>query len=105
VRQLYNILERMMIFADGSCISVDMLPKLIFENADGYGRSDLGESAIDDLGTVSARYVNNVYGRFGGNIKRTAEALKISRSTVYRMLRGAGYLPEGGESNDVREDF
>jgi transcriptional regulator with PAS, ATPase and Fis domain len=105
VRQLYNILERMMIFADGSCISMDMLPKVIFENADGYGQSDFGGSAIDDLGTVSARYVNNVYGRFGGNIKRTAEALRISRSTVYRMLRGAGYMADGGEKNGAGENL
>ncbi|MDR2163178.1 MAG: sigma 54-interacting transcriptional regulator [Clostridiales Family XIII bacterium] len=103
VRQLYNIFERMMIFADGTRITVDMLPKIVFENAEGFARGDMGESSIDDLDTVSARYVNNVYGRFGGNIKRTAEALKISRSTVYRMLRGAGYLPEGGRDNLVKE--
>jgi transcriptional regulator with PAS, ATPase and Fis domain len=96
VRQLYNILERMMIFADGTRITMDMLPKIVFENAEGLDGGISGESAIDDLDTVSARYVNNVYGRFGGNIKRTAEALKISRSTVYRMLRGAGYLAGGG---------
>jgi len=95
VRQLYNILERMMIFADGPSIEVDMLPKNIFENADGFAHENFGEGAIDDLDTVSARYVYNVYGRFGGNIKRTAEALKISRSTVYRMLRSAGYLEHG----------
>ncbi|MDR0596679.1 MAG: sigma 54-interacting transcriptional regulator [Clostridiales Family XIII bacterium] len=92
VRQLHNVLERILIFADGGRITVDMLPKNILENADDFAREDFRTDNIDDLGTVSARYVNNVYGRFGGNIKRTAEALNISRSTVYRMLRGAGYL-------------
>jgi transcriptional regulator with PAS, ATPase and Fis domain len=87
VRQLYNVLERTMIFADGKRISANMLPKIIFEKTDGSVRSVPVDEEIDDLNTVCARHVNDVYRHFDGNIKRTAEALKISRSTVYRMLK------------------
>jgi transcriptional regulator with PAS, ATPase and Fis domain len=95
VRQLHNMLERMMIFAEGTRIMAGMLPKTILQNADSFAHEDIADAEIDDLSTVSVRYVNNVYRRFGGNIKRTAEALKISRSTVYRLLRGAGYISDG----------
>jgi transcriptional regulator with PAS, ATPase and Fis domain len=93
VRQLYNVLERTMIFTDGKRISVNMLPKIVFEKADGpvCGGAP-GDERIDDLETVCARHVGDVYRRFDGNIKRTAETLKISRSTVYRMLR-RGRIP------------
>jgi transcriptional regulator with PAS, ATPase and Fis domain len=99
VRQLYNVLERTIIFADGKRITVHMLPKVIFEKAGGSVRGVPVDEKIDDLNTVLARHVNNVHRRFGGNVKRTAEALKISRSTVYRVLRRAEDTDEetGGE--------
>jgi transcriptional regulator with PAS, ATPase and Fis domain len=92
VRQLHNVIEQIMVFAEGTCIRASMLPNSILQNVGGFRMNEVDLNHIDDLGTVSARYANTIYERLGGNIKRTAEALGVSRSTIYSMLRGAGYL-------------
>jgi transcriptional regulator with PAS, ATPase and Fis domain len=91
VRQLHNVIEQIMIFAEGSSIKATMLPDSILRKTDSFSADNGGVGDIDDLGTVSVRYACNICERLGGNIKRTAEVLGVSRSTVYRMLRDAGY--------------
>jgi transcriptional regulator of acetoin/glycerol metabolism len=92
IRQLYNILERMIVLADGSVLTKDLIPDEIAQAATNsiYTAFDTGE--IDTLETANAKYVNNVLRTFGGNVKRTAECLDISRATVYRILRNAGFM-------------
>ncbi|MDR3365214.1 MAG: sigma 54-interacting transcriptional regulator [Clostridiales Family XIII bacterium] len=88
IRQLNNILERIMLFAEGKRITADMLPQRILQNASSFQYENIyEEEKVADLNTVSVRYAKNVCRRFNGNIKRTAEALRVSRSTVYRLLK------------------
>jgi transcriptional regulator with PAS, ATPase and Fis domain len=87
VRQLHNILERMMIFAEGQVITTEMLPKRMFGVGDGFAYEVPDSGEIDDLRTANVKYVYEVYHRLNGNISRTASTLNVSRATVYRMLK------------------
>lgn len=45
------------------------------------------------LQSSAAELVRREHERFGGNVSRTAQALGISRTTVYRHLRAGGVVP------------
>jgi PAS domain S-box-containing protein len=87
VRQLHNVIEQIMVFVEGARIKASMLPSSVLQNVDSFRMGNGSTDGIDDLSTVSIRYAHNICERLGGNIKRTAEALGVSRSTVYKMLR------------------
>ena len=86
VRQLNNVIERMMIMTDKDTITKEVLPAEIFNPSDQkiYESDDLG--TIETLENVNRRYVRRVVEKYNGNIKRASEVLGISRATVYRYL-------------------
>jgi len=86
VRQLNNVVERMMIMTDKDIITKDLLPPEIFNPSEQkiYESDDLG--TVETLENVNRRYVRRVVEKYNGNIKRSSEVLGISRATVYRYL-------------------
>ena len=99
VRELRNVIERLMIMVPGEVIGrLDMtfleLPDRpvhaspasiapLYEARDGWEREYI-------LGALSA---------FEGNISRTADALGVERSNLYRKMRGLG-IPSGRKEED-----
>ena len=84
VRQLHNIIERMVVMSKGNIIDSRSVPEEIVNyrvNIENY----LPEE-IEPLEKATARYIKNVLDKYGGNIKKTSEALEISRTTTYRLL-------------------
>jgi PAS domain S-box-containing protein len=86
VRQLNNVVERMMIMTDKDIITKEVLPAEIFNPSEQklYISDDLG--TVETLENVNRRYVRRVVEKYNGNIKRASEVLGISRATVYRYL-------------------
>lgn len=86
VRQLYNVLERVMIMSETEVITLDALPNELFRDQEGpiYAPDSLG--FIEPLEEMNRRYVRRVVEKNQGNIKKSAEILGISRATVYRYL-------------------
>ena len=78
VRELRNVLERAVILARRGRITAGHLPK----NLAG-GR----EAVLRPLTDVEREHIANVLRSTGGNIKRTASVLGISRSTLYEKLK------------------
>ncbi|MBT4687387.1 MAG: sigma-54-dependent Fis family transcriptional regulator [Rhodospirillaceae bacterium] len=101
VRQLRNIVENLIIMAQGdelredTVISVDMLPKDIAAPTPSAMR-DGGETEVMALPLRDAReifereYLIAQIGRFGGNISRTAEFVGMERSALHRKLKSLG---------------
>jgi len=61
-------------------------------------------AALDDVGPLSEardeferRYIWATYLRLGRNMSRTAEALKVERSNLYRKMKAFGLLPQRRE--------
>ena len=98
VRQLRNIIERVMIMSSGepdSIITADMLPDDIGANvplsANGSGGEHLMSLPLRDAREIFEReYLMAQINRFGGNISRTAEFVGMERSALHRKLRALG---------------
>ncbi|TNE59094.1 MAG: sigma-54-dependent Fis family transcriptional regulator [Alphaproteobacteria bacterium] len=100
VRQLRNIVERLLILAgdsDSKVISADMLPNDVGESTPGL-TSEQSEHIIS-LPLREARehfereYLVAQIGRFGGNISRTAAFIGMERSALHRKLKSLGVNP------------
>ena len=98
VRQLRNMVERVMILSDGdsnSVISADMLPDETSNSSGFAGSANNGEHFMS-LPLREAReifereYLMAQINRFGGNISRTAEFVGMERSALHRKLRALG---------------
>jgi len=98
VRQLRNIIERLMIMTSGDAdqvITASMLPEDIGSNVplspNGSGGEHLMSLPLRDAREIFEReYLMAQINRFGGNISRTAEFVGMERSALHRKLRALG---------------
>ncbi|HEX4532848.1 MAG TPA: sigma-54 dependent transcriptional regulator [Rhizomicrobium sp.] len=104
VRQLRNIVERLLILATddaAQAISADLLPPDLGATA-SWGNGGRGDLVIS-LPLREAReiferdYLLAQINRFGGNISRTAAFIGMERSALHRKLKSLGVGPTGRE--------
>ncbi|MFI4975818.1 MAG: sigma-54-dependent transcriptional regulator [Caulobacterales bacterium] len=97
VRQLKNVVERILILASGDVaepITAEMLPSDASNQTPAGG---LGAERIIALPLREARelfereYLNAQIMRFGGNISRTAAFIGMERSALHRKLKSLGF--------------
>ncbi len=87
VRELKNLIERLMILSPAPEIgAADLPPEFRREN----GALPPDASLRDARDDFERRYILAALKRHRGNVKRTAEALELERSNLYRKLRGYG---------------
>jgi two-component system nitrogen regulation response regulator NtrX len=100
VRELRNIVERVFIMTPRDRIEPEDLPAPLL----AAGHATRGEVAVPgpEPGSRSLaqardefekRYVWSKYQECGGNMSRTAEALQVERSNLYRKMKGFGLIP------------
>jgi len=124
VRELENVVERSVTFCEGGVLEPRHLPGRLKEwaagdGAGGRGTPDVGgaesarnegddpglptglleEGTVLPLRDLESRYVRHVLEHTGGNKRRAAALLGVSRRTLYRKLARAG--EEGSEETDV----
>ena len=111
VRQLRNIIERMLIMAPGEAgdvLRIDMLPPEI--NAPTPASVLPNNSA--EVMSMPLREAREVFERqylvaqinhFGGNISRTAEFIGMERSALHRKLKGLGVHQRNGSENRLAD--
>jgi two-component system nitrogen regulation response regulator NtrX len=102
VRELRNIIERLVIMTPGDRIETRHLPAPLLAGAGamadpvaGPPRGPLEDfpSLADAREDFEKRYIWKKYQESGGNMSRTAEALQVERSNLYRKMKGYGLLP------------
>jgi len=108
VRQLRNIVERLLILATddaAQAISADLLPSDLGANVQwGNGR---GGDLVISLPLREAReiferdYLVAQINRFGGNISRTAAFIGMERSALHRKLKSLGVGPALGNGREA----
>lgn len=94
VRELSNVLERAVTFADGSRIRPGHLPRRVLDNVRPRSAMDsvpgVGDhEEMPTLRDVERRYIEEVLERVGGNKREAARILGIGRRTLYRRLESA----------------
>jgi two-component system, NtrC family, nitrogen regulation response regulator NtrX len=107
VRQLRNVIERILILATGdptTPVTVDSLPAEAWPNAAGVKREGLNEVIALPLRDARERfereYLNVQITRFGGNISRTAAFIGMERSALHRKLKSLGVEAPGRNGHD-----
>jgi two-component system nitrogen regulation response regulator NtrX len=104
VRQLRNIVERLLILATDDAaqmISADLLPSDLGTSAPwSGGRGDMVISLpLREAREIFEReYLLAQINRFGGNISRTAAFIGMERSALHRKLKSLGVGPTGREA-------
>ena len=102
VRELRNIIERLVIMTPGDRIEARNLPAPLLAGAGPAAEPAPGglRAAEGDFPSLAAaredfekRYIWKKYQESGGNMSRTAEALRVERSNLYRKMKGYGLLP------------
>ena len=94
VRELRNVIERLMIMVPGDVINPEDLPFL--EVRPGQAQSPDAASVrplFDARDAWERAYILSALSVFEGNISRTAEALGLERSNLYKKMRGLGMAP------------
>jgi two-component system, NtrC family, nitrogen regulation response regulator NtrX len=109
VRELRNILERLVIMTPSELIELRHLPATLTAPPGEAGQGD-AEPAVasgpEDATLVAAReeferrYILQRYRECGGNMSRTAEALGVERSNLYRKMKAYGLLPAKRDRED-----
>ena len=88
VRELKNLIERLVILSPGEEIRADDLPaEMRRESVEPLPVDAPLKDARDEF---ERRYILAALRRHRGNVKRTAEALDVERSNLYRKLRSYG---------------
>jgi two-component system nitrogen regulation response regulator NtrX len=94
VRELHNVIERLMIMVPGETIS---LGDLTFLDGTVLTATQARESEPLPLHEARDRferdYILRALAAQNGNISRTAEALGVERSNLYRKMRSFGIVP------------
>jgi DNA-binding NtrC family response regulator len=86
VRELRNVIERALLLARGERFTVDHFPGLDVTGAIAAPAS----AASLNLEDVEKAKIRTALDRFGGDTRKAAEALGISRATLYRRMKESG---------------
>jgi two-component system nitrogen regulation response regulator NtrX len=107
VRQLRNVIERILILATGDIntpVTVDSLPPEAWPSA-GSKREGMQEVIALPLRDARERfereYLNVQITRFGGNISRTAAFIGMERSALHRKLKSLGVEAPGRNGQEA----
>jgi two-component system nitrogen regulation response regulator NtrX len=103
VREMRNVLERLMIMVPGDTITSSDLSFLDGSVAveEGAGAPTMPLHEARDR--FERDYILRALEAQQGNISRTAEALGVERSNLYRKMRGFGIAPARAEKPEAEE--
>jgi two-component system nitrogen regulation response regulator NtrX len=100
IRELRNTIERLVIMSPGERIEARHLPAPLLSSPEAGQPVPAPASSPEEFASLAAaredfekRYIWRKYQDCGGNMSRTAEALQVERSNLYRKMKGYGLLP------------
>lgn len=102
VRELRNLVERLIVLSNGDVVTVDALPKEVREQAsqrkaplrevDSGGNMPLtySQAKRQSLRNFEREYFTKLLDKFQGNISKVSKEAKVSRKTIYNILKQNG---------------
>ncbi|MCB0419376.1 MAG: sigma-54-dependent Fis family transcriptional regulator [Bdellovibrionales bacterium] len=105
VRELENVIERLVVLSPKTVITEDEIPTLEDDNLDDFfGKITSDWPTIDEL---TKRYMRRVLDKTGGRKEKASHILGINRRTLYRKEREYGFVDSDLDSDsdiDKSED-
>jgi len=95
IRELENIIERAVIFAESSIITKRELPAFLDQKTDAVYSFDARRSMKEAVDDFERQYISHVLRTNQYNKELTAKALKISLSSLYRKLEELNVPSQG----------
>jgi DNA-binding NtrC family response regulator len=95
VRELENVIERAVIFADGQLITKHELPGFFEQRQDTIYAFDARRSMKEAVDEFERQYITHVLRQNQFNKELTAKALKISLSSLYRKIEELSIPSQG----------
>jgi DNA-binding NtrC family response regulator len=95
VRELENVIERAIIFAEGPVITKNELPGLFEQRPDAVYSFDSRKSMKEAVDEFERQYITHVLRQNQYNKEATAKALKISLSSLYRKIEELSIPSQG----------
>jgi two-component system nitrogen regulation response regulator NtrX len=99
VRELRNIIERLVIMTPGDRIDAVHLPAPLLAGSVAPRAAETPTPPSPDFASLAEaredfekRYITRKHQECGGNMSRTAEALKVERSNLYRKMKAYGLI-------------
>ncbi|MBD8513532.1 sigma-54-dependent Fis family transcriptional regulator [Photobacterium sp. CAU 1568] len=94
IRQLHNVLRVATVLAAGKVIEPQHLPDDFFWDLKGIARiaDDIDDELLEEDWQTA---LPKVYMALGRNVSKTAEAMSVSRNTVYKRLKQLGLWHDG----------
>ena len=99
VRQLKNVVERLVVLAPSDVLTPDLLPPEVFSGADGGDHAQADLSYKDAVVRFKRDFLARSLARFSGNQTRTAEALGLQRTFLSRLMRTLGLARAKGDED------
>ena len=96
IRELKNIMERLVIMTPGRMIGIDQLPDMILEGSQllssrsGEGRILESSSLRDARELFEREFIIRKLEEYDWNVNRTAESIEIERSNLQRKIKTYG---------------
>jgi len=91
IRELKNLVERMVILADTDSNEITDLPQDFRLQAFDAGRAFGQKKSLKDVREkTEAEYITHCLEKFGGNIARAAEFLEVDRTYLYKKVKKLG---------------
>ncbi len=94
IRELRNIVERLMILNEGREIDGEAVKSLLGESEPQKETSLFKQSYREAKRNFEKRYIEEKLAENGGNISKTAKALGIERPNLHRKMRNLGIKPQ-----------
>jgi transcriptional regulator with PAS, ATPase and Fis domain len=80
IRELENMIERAIVVGSGKKIILNDLP---------FGKDTI-DSSVESLDDFEKAFILQILNKYGWNISRTAQALKVDRVTLYNKIKKYG---------------
>jgi two-component system response regulator PilR (NtrC family) len=95
IRELQNVIERAVIFAEGVLITKNDLPGFFEQQPDTMYAYDTQRSMKEAIDDFERQYISHVLRKYQYNKDLTAKTLKISLSSLYRKIEELNIPSQG----------
>ena len=86
IRELRNIIERLVVLCDDSTLRIQHLPDHMLQNYDSEQIPDTGKSLKQVRSDAECNHIKIVLDQCDGNISKAARVMKISRRQMFNKL-------------------